>query len=160
MAVNQPKIGKDQADNSWKLEITTQANNEEARVNDLASRLAALEETMGGGGGIVRSVDTTGILRFNGSTGRLSSDAQTIGTLSQNDYLIRITDGTRTSYQFTLAGTTIPETHMVFLGGMRLCESTTITPRDYSISGNTITLTRASTDFVGLDLVLTIFTLA
>jgi len=159
MAVNQPKIGKDQADNSWKLEVTTQVNNEEARINDLASRLAALESGMGIGGGIVRSVDTTGILRFNGSTGELSS-GQVTNRLVQNDYLLRITSGTQTSYQFTMAGDAIPETHMVFLGGMRLCESTSTTQRDYSISGNTITLTRASTDFTGLDLVLTIFTLA
>ena len=158
MAVNQPKIGKDQADNSWKLEVTTQVNNEEARINDLASRLAALESGMGIGGGIVRSVDTTGILRFNGSTGELSSGS--VDTLQQNDYLIRITDGTRTTYQFTMAGATIPETHMIFLGGIRLCESTTTTQRDYSISGNTVTLTRASTDFIGLDLILTVFTLA
>lgn len=158
MAVNQPQIGKDQADNSWKLEVTTQVNNEEARINDLASRLAALESGMGIGGGIVRSVNTTGILRFDGSTGELSSGS--VGTLQQNDYLIRITSGTQTAYQFTMAGSVIPETHMIFLGGMRLCESTTTTQRDYSISGNTVTLTRASTDFVGLDLVLTIFTLA
>ena len=42
MAVNQPIIGDDQADNSWKLEITNQANNEEARVNALASQLEAV----------------------------------------------------------------------------------------------------------------------
>ena len=158
MAVNQPQIGKDQADNSWKLEVTTQVNNEEARINDLASRLAALESGMGIGGGIVRSVDTTGILRFNGATGELSSGS--VDTLQQNDYLIRITSGTQTAYQFTMAGPVIPETHMIFLGGMRLCESTTTTQRDYSISGNTVILTRASTDFIGLDLILTVFTLA
>ena len=42
MAVNQPIIGDDQAENSWKLEITNQANNEEARVNALASQLEEL----------------------------------------------------------------------------------------------------------------------
>ena len=158
MAVNQPKIGKDQADNSWKLEVTTQVNNEEARITDLVSRIAALEAGMGENQGVVRSVDTTGILRFNGATGRLSSGS--VGTLQQNDYLIRITSGTQTAFQFTMAGAMIPETHMIFLGGIRLCESTTTTQRDYSISGNTVTLTRASEDFVGLDLILTIFTLA
>ena len=51
MAINQPIIVDDQAENSWKLEVTNQANIEEARVNALASRLAQLEGLMGVTGG-------------------------------------------------------------------------------------------------------------
>jgi len=145
MAVNQPKIGKDQADNSWKLEVTTQANNEEARVNDLASRLAALEAGLG--------------VNNSGGDGN-NTPGFSLLALQQNDYMVRIINASEASYQFTMVNGDIPETHMLFLGGMRLCESTTTTPRDYSISGNTVTLTRTSNDFQGLDLVLTIFTLA
>ena len=43
MAVNQPIVVDDQAENSWKLEVTSQANNEEARVNALVSRIEELE---------------------------------------------------------------------------------------------------------------------
>ena len=43
MAVNQPIITDDQADNSWKLEVATQINNEEARLNALLLRIEELE---------------------------------------------------------------------------------------------------------------------
>lgn len=51
MSVNQPMIGDNQTDNSWKLEVTNQANQEEVRVNSLASRLGAID-------GIDRTVTT------------------------------------------------------------------------------------------------------
>lgn len=43
MAVNQPIIDDNQADNSWKLEVTNQLNNEEARLNALLLRIEELE---------------------------------------------------------------------------------------------------------------------
>ena len=46
MAVNQPMISDNQVDNSWKLEVTNQINNEETRVNALLSRIVALETQM------------------------------------------------------------------------------------------------------------------
>ena len=43
MAVNQPIITGNQADDSWRLEVTAQLNNEEARVNALASDIRNIE---------------------------------------------------------------------------------------------------------------------
>ena len=43
MPINQPIIGNDQAENSWKLEATNQINNEEVRVNALTSRINNIE---------------------------------------------------------------------------------------------------------------------
>ncbi len=48
MPINQPIISDDQADNSWKLEATEQANREEARVNSLVARIATLERLLSG----------------------------------------------------------------------------------------------------------------
>ena len=44
MAVNQPLITENQVDNSWKLEVTNQVNNEEARLNALLLRIQQLEQ--------------------------------------------------------------------------------------------------------------------
>jgi len=44
MAINQPLIGDDPIENSWKLELTTQVNNEEARLNALLLRIEQLEQ--------------------------------------------------------------------------------------------------------------------
>ena len=46
MAVNQPMISDNQVENSWKLEVTNQVNNEETRVNALLSRIEQLESQM------------------------------------------------------------------------------------------------------------------
>jgi len=45
MAVNQPLITGNQAEDSWKLEVTNQLNNEEARVNSLASQIGTTNNT-------------------------------------------------------------------------------------------------------------------
>ena len=170
MAVNQPLIGNDQAENSWKLEVTNQVNNEEARLNNLVSRVSTVEDA-----GVDSDIDSR--VRVNSTLiGNLSADLNTLegrvdnlepdegATLVQNDYSLTIADpggnnNPPVAYQFTAAGDTIPETHMVFLGGMRLAESTNVNTRDYSVSGNTITLSRTNRAFIGLDLILTVFTL-
>jgi len=142
MAVNQPKISKDQADNSWKLEVTTQANNEEARVNDLASRLAALEAMMGtSSGGPVRSVDTissTSILRLN-ADGRLSNIPVTgAGALQVTNYVQTVQPNTLT-YTFSGAGLLTTTPHQLYIGGQKLIETVDYTPSS-SVNGM-ITLT-------------------
>ena len=45
MPINQPIIGDNQADNSWKLEATNQINNEEVRVNALTSQVDGIQTT-------------------------------------------------------------------------------------------------------------------
>ena len=152
-------------ENAWRLEATNQVNREEARANALATRIERLEGDLGlntPGTDIITTVDTSGILRF--SNGRLSNVEIPGGTLTQTDYLLTIPDpggdaDPPGSYQFTAAGAIIPETHMVFLCGFRLAESTSATIRDYTISGNTITLSRTSRDLIGLDLILTVHTI-
>jgi len=100
MAVNQPQIGKDQADNSWKLEVTTQVNSEEARLNDLASRLARLEA-----GGSNTTSTNTGALRID-------------------NYVQMLVQGTNL-YTFTGADANgdIENRSLVFVGGLKLIES-------------------------------------
>ena len=51
----------------------------------------------------------------------------------------------------------IPSTHMLFLGGVRLRETTAALAGDYTISGKTITLSRTDKDLIGLEITLTIF---
>ena len=137
-------------------------------------------------GSLIENVDTSGILRLN--RGVLSnSDVVTDvvdnagisvvrsgvatlpggGTLMQNDYSITIPNPgvgntPPRTYTFNLTPqnlTTIPETHMLFMGGVRLCETARggVT-RDYEINRSSITLSRTSRDFIGLDLILTVFT--
>lgn len=165
MAINQPIFANDPADNSWKLEVTQQVNNEEARLNNLVSRIEQLEAQMGTGGGVVRQVDQTGILRL--TNGILSNaPISTTGNLTVTNYILDIvTDSNNiveTVYTFSSAPNPIPDSHFVFLGGQKLIEtSNAMMPRDYTISGNTITLNSTSTNFnliTGLVLELTVLT--
>ena len=176
MAINQPPITGDPTLDAWMLEVARELNSGTGISSGTSSTTTTTSTSP------VRSVDTTGILNLSG-TGRLSSDdvvtSIQVGTgpvqtgpvqiaasgggfnnvnLMQNDYMITLVNPIQSSYQFTMAPDPIPETHMLFLGGLRLCESTSTTTRDYNISGNTINLERTSTDFAGLDLVLTVFT--
>lgn len=185
MAINQPPITGNTVLDAWMLEVTRELNGGtgvatatsstvvtgsgsspiqrvDTTVTDNILRLA--------GGTLSNLPNVTSIKVGNGPM--QTGDVQLSDTggggftsvdLDQTDYSITIPDpgGTavpQTSYQFTLVGSSIPDTHMLFLGGLRLCESTSSTTRDYTISGNTITLTRASRDFIGLDLILTVFT--
>ena len=125
MAVNQPIIGSDQADNSWKLEVTAQANTEESRVNALVSRIEQLEAMLGatttGSGGVVQSVNTEppSILRLS-DAGRLSTIPVTgAGSLAVLNLVQRVSP-TSVEYNFTR---TIPETHILYVGGMKLVET-------------------------------------
>ena len=128
MAVNQPPITGNEILDSWLLEVTRELNS--------GQRFEAF---------------ATDIPRPGGG-----------GTLMQTDYTLTIPTVAEpglppTAYEFTMVNGDIPDAHMVFLGGMRLCEDTDRTMRDYSISGNVVTLNRSSRDLGGLDLVLTIF---
>ena len=143
MAVNQPIIGNDQADNSWRLEITNQANSEEARVNALVSRIAQLESLMGGGsgsGGVVTSVDETppSILRLN--NGRLSAVPSTAsGTLQLTNYVLLV-QPSQLEYTFVGAENLSTASHQVFVGGQKLIEGVDYTPS--TTTNGTITLMR------------------
>ena len=143
MAINQPRIGDDQADNSWKLEVTTQANTEESRVNALVSRIEALEGMMGitSGGGVVSSVDTDppSILRL--TNGRLSTvPVSGSGALQVTNYVQLVQDVTQLEYTFSGAGnlSTIP--HQVFVGGQKLIETMDYNPS--STTNGRVILTR------------------
>ena len=168
MAVNQPHIGSNQTDNAWKLEVTALINREEAKLNQLITQTGLLDTSITdvGDNAVVKAVDETGILRVS-PTGTLSNDSLVNNlNLAQSDYSLTIpapasnTADPSVTYQFSAVGTTIPETHMLFLAGFRLCESTTAVVRDYNITnGNVITLERTSRDLIGLDLILTVFSI-
>ena len=115
MAVNQPKIGKDQADNSWKLEVTQQVNNEEARINSLLSRIEALEAE-----------------RDTSSGGAVS------GTLQITNYVQLVQDNTL-EYTFSGAGLLTNLPHQLYIGGQKLIETVDYNPSS-SVNGR-ITLT-------------------
>ena len=133
MAVNQPIIGSDQADNSWKLEVTAQANVEEARVNALVSRIEQLEAMLGastGGGGTDVGFDSVNvtppsILRINErvlSTLPVSGS----GALAVTN-MVQLVSPTATVYTFGTAA--IIDTHQLHLGGQKLIEGV-----DYNLS--------------------------
>jgi len=113
--------------------------------------------------GVVRTVDQTGILNLS-TEGALSTDpvvtsingevgAVTIGpggttvSLSQTDYYLMFSQATN-SYTVTLSpeddaeyGGNIPESHILFLGGLRLLQNTPSNTYDYSLSNNVIEFT-------------------
>ena len=72
MAVNQPMISDNQVDNSWKLEVTNQINNEEARVNALASRIDTLQSAS----------TTTNDFAISFSMGNLPSPTTSVNSLN------------------------------------------------------------------------------
>ena len=140
MPVNQPIIGEGQADNSWKLELTNQANNEEARVNALVSRIQQLESMVGiAGGAAVTSVDQTGILRLN--NGILSNvPASNVGSLQLTNYVQLVLDN-QLNYAFTGVDSLLTTTpHQVFVGGQKLIEGVDYNPS--TTTNGMITLTR------------------
>lgn len=180
MAINQPPITGDPVVDAWMLEVTRELNG----GTGVAS--VAPTTTTVTGSSPIQTVDQSGILRLNqgqlsnadvvtdvtfngtsvvtGGVAALTSQGTGLGvSLTQNDYSMTIPNPAVTSYNFTsimssdLDNGNIPETHMVFLGGLRLCEGT---GRDYTRSGTTIILMRTSQNFqsiAGLNLTLTIF---
>ena len=142
MAVNQPIIGSDQADNSWKLEVTAQANVEEARVNALVSRIEQLEAMLGastGDDGPTLEFDQVNvtppsILRINNRV-LTTAAVSTTGILAVNN-IVQLASHDGTVYQFQtmdaqnmLVPANIPDTHQLHLGGQKLIEGV-----DYNLS--------------------------
>ena len=181
MAINQPPITGDPVVDAWMLEVTRELNG--------GTGVSTSTGTSSSSSSIIDRVDQSGVLRLNQGTlsntdvvtsvqlngGNLQTGAVSLTTsgsglasLSQDDYLFRITDpGPNANVPVTYTvldesgnPVNIPETHMLFLGGLRLCESTSMVTRDYTYSNNIITLERTSRDFIGLDLVLTVFSLS
>ena len=152
--------------------ISTELDTAEADIVTLRGDLA--------NAGVVRSVDQSGILNLvsgelsadpvvtsvNGSTGAvtITPTGQPVA-LAQTDYYLMYSQ-TTDMYTVTLSpedntefGGNIPETHMLFLGGLRLLQNTPSNTYDYSLSNNVITLT-SNTMAAALDgqiLQLTIF---
>lgn len=106
MAVNQPIIDDNQADNSWKLEVTNQINSEEARLNALLLRIEQLE---------------------SGGTGGTGGGGQT-GTLQLTNY-VQLVQPNQLNYTFTGAANLSSVPHQVFIGGQKLIETV-----DYNVS--------------------------
>ena len=152
--------------------ISTELDTAEADIVTLRGDLA--------NAGVVRSVDQSWILNLvsgelssdpvvtsvNGSTGAvtITPTGQPVA-LAQTDYYLMYSQ-TTDMYTVTLSpednteyGGNIPETHMLFLGGLRLLQNTPSNTYDYSLSNNVITLT-SNTMAAALDgqiLQLTIF---
>ena len=184
MAINQPPITGDPTLDAWMLEVARELNSgtgissgtSSTTTTTSTSPVRSVDTTgilnLSGTGRLSSDDVVTSIQVGTGpvQTGPVQIAASGGGfnnvNLVQTDYLLRLVNPIQSSYQFTMAPDIcrapapdpIPETHMLFLGGLRLCESTSTTTRDYNISGNTINLERTSTDFAGLDLVLTVFT--
>lgn len=179
MAINQPPITGDPVVDAWMLEVTRELNGGTGITSSTSVIASAPIETVDESG-ILRlqnrtlsNVQPVTSIQIGSTGARQTGDIvlnpaamggfSTIN-LVQNDYSLTIPDpgmppaAVPSGYSFSMVGATIPETHMLFLGGMRLAETTTNTTRDYSISGNTVTLTRTTRDFIGLDLILTVFT--
>lgn len=116
MAVNQPIIDDNQADNSWKLEVTNQINSEEARLNALLLRIEQLE---------------------SGGTGGTGGGGQT-GTLQLTNY-VQLVQENQLNYTFTGAPNLSSVPHQVFIGGQKLIETVDYNPSN-TINGM-ITLT-------------------
>ena len=181
MAINQPPITGNPVVDAWMLEVTRELNG--------GTGVSTSTSTPSSSSSVITSVSVNDILRLSNGvlsnaplvnsiqvgagqpqTGNVIVPAGGGGGFSsvnivQNDYMTQIADpGTGNpilaSYTFPAAPSPIPDAHMVFLGGMRLCETpagSTVT-RDYTTMGNTIILQRTSRDLIGLDLVLTVFT--
>ena len=185
MAINQPPITGDPVVDAWMLEVTRELNRGETQQTSPPSvpLITNVDDTVQdnilqvNSGTLSNLPNVTGI-RIGGGTVQTGIVPLTAGTsfnsvdLEQMDYTLTIPNQipVARTYDFTLAPD-IPDTHMVFLGGIRLYESTTnpstgvVTTRDYSIQMNPVTstrnriiLSRGDRSFIDLDLTLTIFT--
>lgn len=163
MPINQPPITPgDPVRSSWDLEATNLINQLEQRLNLLTDTPTETST----GGGVVSSVDTSGVLNLN--NGVLSNDpvvttvngqsgAVTVTNTGQpvslniNNYPVTTMAG-QVSFVFSTtptgdqnmilpedldAGEIPSDRHQVFLGGLKLVEGNN---RDYTLSGTTITL--------------------
>ena len=178
MPVSQPPITPDDpVRSSWDLEITQLVNRLEQQLQNLQ-----VPDTS-----VVQDVDESGILNLNDGT--LSSDPVVTSlngqsgavvltptgqavSLNINNYPMQTTNAIGYSYPPDMfedgdlmldANNQMmipPDRHQVFLGGLKLIESTTTVDRDYRISGTTINLqpdTMQRAHIAGLVLELVIF---
>ena len=182
MAINQPPITGNTVMDAWMLEVTRELN---SGSGDIPAEAGALIENVDESGilrlnrGVLSNSDVVTDVTLDGTsvvsrgTAVLSSGMSGITNvdLVQDDYTFRIVDADPVNeinppanrYAITdMNGdpVNIPTEHMVFIGGIRLCETpmNSIVNRDYRRSGNAITLRETTRDFIGLDLVITIFT--
>ena len=146
MAVNQPKITDDQVDNSWKLEVTNQINSEEARINNLLSRIEQLESATIAAGSGRPGITYSFADGSNGSFTVTPSDGNpqvvttgTGGNLQLTNY-VQAVQSNQLEYTFGGTRSLLSVTpHQVYIGGQKLIETVDYIPSD-TVNGR-ITLT-------------------